>query len=232
MPAFIAPAWHRNRPAQTFTVRAPAALAASTDSDHILVVADPTTGDYTEVWQAVVNTTTHTVTSNPGPGWATGNMITGPCAGTLTNNDGVRAANFCWSAGAITGADLTAGTIDHALAVALPYDMLKPGAWRAPATAWENAGGGPIQMGSRIGIPANTPPPAGLSPIGTMIFNAAQKYGIFVGDFTGGQWPVFYADQGTVTPAQVEPIYAFWNHNGSADMEKIGPLLRIADYQP
>jgi hypothetical protein len=232
MPAFVAPAWHRNRPAASFTVRAPAALAASTDSDHILVVVDPVSGNYVEVWQAVVDATAHTVISSPGPGWATGNMITGPCAGTLANNDGVRAANFCWSAGLITGTDLAAGKIDHALVVALPYDMLQSGGWRAPATAWETVGNGPIQMGSRIGIPAGTPMPAGLSPIGVMVFNSLQTYGSFVGDFCGGQWPMFYADQGTVTDAQVAPLYQYWYHSGSADMEKIGPLLRIADYQP
>jgi hypothetical protein len=231
MPAFVAPAWHRNRPAARFSVRAPASLAASTDSDHILAVADPASGYYVEVWRASVNTTTHTVTST-GPGWATGNMITGRGGGTLTNNDGVRASNFSWMGGLITGADLAGHTIDHALVVALPYDMLKSGAWRAPATAWETVGSGPIQMGSRIGIPAGTARPAGLSSLGAMVFNSLRTYGAFVGDFTGGQWPIFYADHGTVTPAQVEPIYAYWNYKGSADMEKIGPLLRVADYQP
>jgi len=231
MPAFVAPAWHRNRPAATFTVRAPANLAASTDSDHILTVADPATGNYVEVWRASVDAATRTVTST-GPGWARGNMISGHGGGTLTNNDGVRAANFSWMGGLITGADFTAGKINHGLAVSLPYDMLKPGAWRAPATAWETIGSGPVQMGSRIGIPAGTAMPAGLSPLGVMVFNALRTYGAFVGDFTGGPWPIFYADQATVAAAKLQPLFAYWNYGGSADMEKIGPLLRIADYQP
>jgi hypothetical protein len=245
MPAFVAPAWHRNRPAEIFSVQAPANLAASTDSDHILAVADPASGNYVEVWRASVNTATHTVTST-GPGWATGNMINGPGGGTLANNDGVRAANFSWMGGLITGADLAAGTIDHALVVSLPASMLMGGgysgyqggadagtpAWRAPATGWETWMTGPIQMGSRLGIPADTPMPAGLSPLGVMVFNSLQTYGAFVGDYTGGQWPLFYADQGTVTQAQVQPLYAYWNYNGSSDMEKIGPLMRVADYQP
>src|SRR5262249_10541549 len=133
-----------------------------------------------------------------------------------------------------------------ALVVALPGDMLMGGgysgyqggassgtsAWRAPATAWETWMTGPIEMGSRIGIPARTPMPAGLTPIGVMVFTSLQQYGAFVGDYTGGQWPQLYADQGTVTQAQAQPLYAFWNYKGSADMEKIGPLLRIANYQP
>jgi len=232
MPSYVATAWHRNRPAATFTVRAPANLAASTDSDHILTVADPVTGNYVEVWQASVDSANRIVTSNPGPGWATGNMITGAGGGSLSNNDGVRAANFSWTGGLITGADLSAGKIDHGLVVALPYDMLESGAWRAPATAWETVGTGPIQMGSRIGIPAGTPMPAGLSPVGVMVFNSLRTYGAFVGDFTGGQWPMFYADQATVTQPQVQPLYTYWNYGGSSDMEKIGPLLRVADYQP
>ncbi len=35
---------------------------------------------------------------------------------------------------------------------------------------------------------------------------------------------------GATTP--FEPLVAFWGHGGSSDMEKIGPLLRVADYQP
>jgi hypothetical protein len=212
-------------------MRAPAGLEASGDSDHILTVADPFTGRYVEVWRAGVDAATRTVTST-GPGWAAGNMITGAGGGTLANNDGVRASNFSWTAGLITGADFAAGRINHGLAISLPYDMLKPGAWRLPATAWENTGGGPIQMGSRIGVPAGTPMPHGLSRVGVMVFNALRTYGGFVGDFTGGPWPIFYADQASVTMARLEPLFAYWNYGGSADMEKIGPLLRIADYQP
>ena len=29
-----------------------------------------------------------------------------------------------------------------------------------------------------------------------------------------------------------EPLIAFWSHGGSAETEKIGPHLRVADYQP
>jgi hypothetical protein len=212
-------------------MQAPANITPGGDTDHILTVADPASGNYVEVWRASVDATTHTVTST-GPGWATGNMLTGAGGGTLANNDGVRAANFSWMGGLITGADFAAGKIDHGLAVALPYDMLAPGVYRAPATAWENTGGGPIQMGSRIGIPAGTAMPAGLSALGVMVFNSLLTYGAYVGDFTGGAWPIFYADQATVTTAQLQPLYAYWNYNGSADMEKIGPLLRVADYQP
>ena len=242
LPDYVAPAWHRNRPARVIKMRAPANLAAGTDSDHILVVVDPATGHYVEVWEASVDPVHRRVTNIAGmPGWATGNAITGPGAGTIANNDGVRAANFSWAAGLITGADLASGKIDHALVVSLTSEILKggfmtgTGAWRVPATAWD-AGpwGGRVQMGSRIGIPAGAAKPAGLSPLGSMMFDALKKYGAFVGDFAGGPWPMFYADSRSIPSASSTlcPLYCFWEHNGSADMEKIGPLLRVADYQP
>ena len=245
MPDYIAPAWHRNRPASTFTMRAPADLAAGTDVDHILVVIDRASGEYTEVWEAQVDSATHTVTNRAGmPGWARGNLYTGPGAGDLANNNGVRAANFSWAAGLITGTDLHAQKIDHAVVVSLPAELLKGGgmsgtnAWRPPATAWDAGGwGGRVQMGSRIGIPAGTAIPVGLSPIGRMMFDTLTRYGAFVGDYGGGPWPMFYVDNRSVDrnghdQAAVDPLIAFWDHNGSADMEKLGPLLRVADYQP
>jgi hypothetical protein len=147
----------------------------------------------------------------------------------------------------ITGADLARGKIDHGLVVGLPFDMLMGGgltgyeggaasgrrAWRWPATAWD-AGwwSGPIEMGSRIGIPAGVAKPAGLSKLGSMVFDSLQKYGAFVGDFVGGQWPMFVTDQGTVGEKRACPLFCYWNYNGSSDMEKIGPLLRVAGYQP
>ena len=213
------------------------------DSDHILMLVSGT--KYYEVWNANVDQTTRTVTNFPsGPGWATGDILDGPGAGTLGGlNDGTRAANFSWAAGLITGQDLVAGRIDHALAVALPAEMLKGGGgtafpYRAPATSADFGGwGGRIEMGSKIGIPTGTPRPAGLSIAGNWVFDALQKYGAYVGDYAGGPWPNFYVDKNTVSLGDpgtglIRPLFAYWEHNGSSDMEKIGPLLRVADYQP
>ena len=234
MPAYIAPLWNRNRPAQTFQVHAPANMVDGGDEDHILVVVDG--GRYYEVWNASVDQVTRTVTNRPSaPGWATGDFVNGPGAGTTATNDGVRAANFSWAGGLITGQDLAAGKIDHALVIALPNSMLKAGGtpdyiW--PATAWDNGGAvGPIKMGSRVGIPAGTARPAGLSTLGNIMFDTLVKYGAFVGDYCGGPWPQFYADKFTVTLDQMRPLFTFWDYAGSSDMEKLGPLLRIADYQ-
>lgn len=245
LPDYVAPEWHRNRPASTFRFRAPSDLQAGTDSDRILVVIDAVTGNYVELWESEVDARTRTVTNRPGqPGWARGNAITGPGAGTISNNDGVRASNFSWAAGLITGADLARRRIDHALVVSLTIDTLRGGSppvgpYRAPATsgngAWPR---GTIVMGSRIGIPRGVPRPRDLSPTGVMVFDALQQYGAFVGDFAGGPAPVFYADGNSVPGDAMDAhgvfddLVGYWDHGGSADMEKIAPLLRVADYQP
>ncbi len=234
LPALNAALWHRVRPAQVFSVRAPATLIDGGDEDHVLVVVNGTT--YYEVWNANVDQSRRRVTTrSAGATWAVGDIATGPGAGSAIN-DGTRASNFSWAAGLITGSDLQNGAIDHALVLAITVPMLKAGGtpdYVFPATAWDNGGAnGLIKMGSRIGIPAATPRPAGLSPLGNMVFDALKKYGAFVGDFCGGPWPQFYADKHTVTQDQMRPLFAFWDYNGSSDMEKIQPLLRVANYQP
>jgi hypothetical protein len=234
LPALDSARYHRVRPATTVSVQAPANMTDGGDVDHVLVLVSGST--YYDVWNADVNQATRTVTTRSTEGnWAIGDIVTGAGAGS-PNNDGSRASNFSWAGGLITGDDLRRGTIDHALVVALTGPMLKAGSgpsdYVAPATAWESNGSGPIKMGTRIGIPATTARPGGLSALGNMVFDALQNYGAFVGDYGGGPWPQFYADKNTVTQSQVLPLFAYWDHGGSADMEKIIPLLRVADYQP
>src|SRR5262249_54063389 len=124
MPAYVAPAWHCNRPGTTATLRVPPTLAASTDADHQRALVDAATGVYVEVWQATVDSVNHIVTST-GPGWARGNAITGAGAGTIGNNDGVRASNFSIQGGMLTQNEISGNVpIDHALEIGLPFDML------------------------------------------------------------------------------------------------------------
>lgn len=234
MPAFVDATFNRNRPASTFTFPCPANATVGTDEDHIFYVIDAN-NNYVEVWQAV---RTGNVITAPGGGWATGNTNTGTGVGFLVsqggNNAGVRAANFSWGAGLITGSDIAANKIDHALVVALGYGFLSNTAWRAPATAPDNGGhAGPIAMGSKLGIPANTPRPAGLSPLGNAMFDALVKYGAFVGDFAGTPYPMFYVDHGTVAEAdpKVRRLFTWWD-GWTADMDILSPLIRVADYQP
>lgn len=233
LPSFVDATFNRNRPASTFQFGCPALAQPGTDEDHILFIVDDLTGDYVELWQAT--RTGQTITAL---GWARGNMRTGTGMGGLVasggNNAGCRAANFSWAAGLITGSDLAANKIDHALVIALGWGLLSNTDWRNPATAPDNGGhSGPIAMGTRLGIPAGTPRPAGLSPFGNAMFDALVKYGAFVGDFAGTAYPMFYADSGSVAEAdpRVRRLFTWWD-GWTADMDLIAPLVRVADYQP
>lgn len=240
LPDYIYAPSSRNRPARKWQIRGPENMLDGQDGDHIFIHVDATNGDMTEVWNASVDQQSRYITNGSveqgsAPGWATGNVLTMPGAGTSGQNDGTRAANFSWLAGLITSHDITSGVIDHALACALPYNMLKGGGanFIAPATSGDFGGwAGPIWMGSKIGIPAGTTQPGGLSTIGVMFWNALITYGMYVGDFTGGPWAQFYVDKNTVTEPQCHQLYAFWDYGGSSDIDKIQPLMRVADYQP
>lgn len=230
----------RNRPSPaTFSVRAPANMMvdpSNIDPDHVLLLVSGT--KYYEVYQAHVDPATRTVT-NDYYGYAVGDVLTGYGTGTDAThiNYGTRAANYSWLAGLITGRDISAGKIDHALAVALTYDTLYGSGcnhnaiWRAPATFWDNGGWcGPIQMGSKIGIPAGVAKPSGLSTLGGMMFDAFQQYGAYVGDYAGGPWPSVYRDANSTVDTTASPFSPY--NSWVTDWAKITPLLKVADYQP
>jgi hypothetical protein len=228
---FVDPTFNRNRPATTLQARCPVGAVPGTDEDHIFYLEQPN-GDYLELWQATRTGDTFTA-----QGWATGNARTGSGMGTLVadggNNGGVRAANFSWRGGLITGTDVANNRIDHALVLALGWGWLDNTTWRHPATAPDNGGhNGPFIMGTKFGIPHGTPRPPGLSPLGNAIFDAFITYGAFIGDFAGTPYPLLYSDAGTVGehPA-VRRLFVWWD-SYVPDMDIISPLIRIADYQP
>jgi hypothetical protein len=224
----------RCRQATTVSVNGPAAMIDDGTTDHVLMLVSGT--KYYEVWNTKVDQVNRIITPDTSPGywnWAIGDILTSPGAGTSGGqNDGTRAANFSWIAGLITGYDIAAGKIDHALAIALTQDTLLSSntLFRYPATAPDNGyESGPIVMGTKLGIPLSTPKPAGLSQMGSMVFDALQKYGAYVGDFAGGPYPVIYQDKNTTNGYDFCPFSC----DGSArDLGKILPLVRIADYQP
>ena len=223
------PFMNRVRPAERITMRAPATLEAWHPDDTVVVAIDG--NKYVEVWNATVDPATRTVRSgdpnrnNGGVGWAKGDVTTGlGCMGTP--NDGTRAANFSRLAGVITQADIDRGRIDHALVIELPAYMLMAqnvpatGArWVPPATAYDNGWStGPIMSGARIGIPAGTPKPAGLTVEMGMLWDCLATFGMFVGDFCGGVPPIFYVAAG-LNP---NPWYL------DASIFKVWDALRVA----
>jgi hypothetical protein len=138
---------------------------------------------------------------------------------------GIRADGSSGLGGLITRGDLVGNEIPHALAVSLLGSELA-GGFVAPAIAADSSGGGggTIPLGSRLGIPRGTPVPAGLSPIGTKVWNTLVDYGAFVVDRHEGTAPViFEADPLSVSPAQVDPLRA----GSPSDLDRIMPFVRV-----
>lgn len=141
------------------------------------------------------------VVSSPGTASCAGaasTSLTGTGVGVFgsTTKVGFRASGFPWSAGCITLDDWNNGIIPHALVVALAGDDLQNG-FVYPATAQDAGGyaaGGALPNGRLMGIPPSVTKPSGMSTIGSMVWDAARDYGIYVGDRTGG-W-VFVGDYG------------------------------------
>lgn len=247
------PTFNRYWKAATWQMRLPAAgPTVGGNEDAIIALVDESNGNYAEIGNRsayTINTTNRTIIGVPGAWWARGNVDTGTGVGGYLadggNSAGIRAANFSWMAGAITGYDVDqvmTGKRDdfgHALAVMLSYGTLSNYLVVPPATAPDNGGhDGPIAMGARIGIPRNVARPARIQAtdkLGVAYFNTLQRYGAFVGDFAGPPWPIFQVDAESVTGATINPMWVWWGEpNVPTDSQGIataGPqctqLLRV-----
>lgn len=203
-------------PADTLSLPIPAGVTGAQGTDgSIVIVANNVAYNF---WQFQRTDTTH-ATANAygeantvtGTGWGSSNPFLGA---------GIRAAGSSAVAGLITGSDLAGSVIHHALAVSLPGSLLSS-AYVAPAIS-SDGGGGPIPMGARLGIPAGTPMPAGLSPIGQTVWNTLLTYGAFVVDQHNDSAPaILYADPNSVPTSTIEPLR-------SGDLNLIMPYVRIA----
>lgn len=253
----------RNWPADTFTFHCPDSLVEGQDIDHILVVINQDTGDGFEVWQAETTNSplaeglaqqanwekqtlpARTITNrifggSQATGYARWNIISDPGAGStispatgIGNSDGTRASNFSWAAGLITGRDMAAPTIDHALVISLGYLTLDNSNWTWPATGPDNGGhSGYTWMGDRIAIPRSTPMPSGMSVLGQKVFTCLQEYGAYVGDFVGSAWPIFYIDHATVDEADTYDLFVWFFGNPDPDIDKMLPHLRVVGRNP
>jgi hypothetical protein len=109
-------------------------------------------------------------------------------------------------------------SIPHALAIALPYHLLGNGnVW--PAISNDDGGApGTAPEGSLLAIPAGTPRPAGLSPLGNAIFDALSRYGAYVVDSTGSSDATSLYAEPTMSPSMVD--------GARGDVAKILPSLR------
>jgi hypothetical protein len=135
---------------------------------------------------------------------------------------GIRQAGSSSLGGLIVGGDILSGDdFRHALAVSLLGSEVS-NSHVAPAIAGGGGGGG-IPIGARIGIPAGSPMPGGLSPMGVRMWNTLVRYGAYVVDVHGGSAPVtFYADPRSVGAEKVAPL-----RNQGGDLDRIMPYVRV-----
>jgi hypothetical protein len=203
-------------PATTLQVRIPFGAVGGTGSDGVLVVVDRgIVYDFYQYRPTGYNTATVSswaATAFDGSGWGSASPFRAA---------GVRAAGASWLGGLIQGGDFTGnGDFRHALAVSLQGGNL--GGFVPPAIAGEG-GGGAVPVGGRIGIPAGSPMPGGLSDAGVRMWNTLVRYGAYVVDQHGGGSPVvFYADPRSVGRGSIDPL-----RNNGGDLDKIMPYVRV-----
>jgi hypothetical protein len=182
-------------------VNIPAGIGGAAGSNGILVVVEGNAlydfYQFTRTGPNSASASASAATFQNGPGWGPAQPVPrrrGPAAGSSSLG------------GLITSGDLFGGDdFRHALAVSLLVSELSSG-HVAPAI---NGGGGTgnVPIGARLGIPAGTPMPGGLSPIGVRMWNTLVRYGAYVVDQHGGSAPViFYADPRSVGADKVAPL--------------------------
>jgi hypothetical protein len=209
------------RAATVINVRMPSGTVGGSDSDHHLIVNE-TSGICYNFYNFAHTAGASTATASfYGSTPLDADGFVDPATGL---NAGCRAPWNTPMGGILSGPEIAAGEIEHALGVGIPGSMLARG-WVYPARHEDsNTSGytGTIPMGSRLVVPSTATMPTGLSTLGQKIWRAAQKYGFIVIDQVGGSLPMVYADT-TVSNADLDPL------RGSAhDLDKIAAQLQLA----
>jgi hypothetical protein len=207
-------------PAQTLQLNVAAGVTGASGSDGSLVVISNNVAY--NFWQFKRTDNTHATAAAYGEanivsdsGWGSTNPPRGA---------GIRAVGASGLGGLIMGSDIAAGAINHALAVSLDFSLVSS-RFVAPAIASDGSQGS-IAEGTRLGIPAGTAMPAGLSSIGQMVWRSLAKYGAFVVDRGGGN--ALSADPKSVTAATVDPLRVYWGSKGHSDLDRIMPYVKLA----
>jgi hypothetical protein len=164
---------------RTHQLRAPAAARPAAGSDGHLTVVQPGGAAALELWRVNRQGTTS---------WTSGYAVRTDLRGSGFDG-GVRASGASLLGGLIRAAELEAGVIRHALALAVPGGQLRQGpVW--PATRQDNNAAGSYAglnpMGTFVAIPPHVNVAAlGLSPAGLAAARALQQYGAYVVDRAG-----------------------------------------------
>lgn len=179
---------------QAVPIPANAAPAAGTDAH--MTVWQPSTDKLWEFWHA----------KKLADGWhadfggAIANVSTSPGYFTDTSWAG---SSWAWGAtatslpvagGTMMVSELQSGTIDHALAMSIPFARPKTFSWPAQRTDGSSTDPQDIPAGARFRLdPTVNVDTLKLTPVAKMMAKAAQKYGMVVRDQT--HWAInFYAE--------------------------------------
>jgi hypothetical protein len=182
----------------------PAKAIESRGTDGHLTVYQPSTDTLWELWQAVRKRdgwhaswggAMRRVSRNPG--------IYSPEAWPAASSSegwywGSTASSLPISAGLITGDDLRARRIDHALAAAVPQACARVFVWPAQRTDGTSTDENCMPEGTRLRLdPAVDVDKLDISPVARVIARAAQRYGIIVRDVTHSNFAFFAEDPRT-----------------------------------
>jgi hypothetical protein len=182
----------------------PANARPAAGTDKHMVIWQPSTDTMWELWQARNPPTPGDLSSfrSNSPGWHTswGAKITHVSTSSGVNAApwGATASGLALTGGLITNADLVAGHIDHAVALAIPDVLAAKFVSPATRTDGKYTGAHAIPEGTRFRLPASLDlSKLALPPVTRMIAVAAQKYGIIVRDHAGSV--AFYGEDPTPT---------------------------------
>lgn len=167
----------------------PNGATGAAGTDRHLAIIDRNLSQEWGLWDAVEDAS----------GWTAGEASTLDLAGTGVRppernapwwaGHGPRACGYGLINGLITAEDLACGVIDHALVVAYPHIRSRyytPPASTAQGTTTDAIATRGVLCGGRIQLdPALDVSTLGLSNTGQIIARTLQKYGAYIGDFSG-----------------------------------------------
>lgn len=199
-------------PAGTVNIRMPPGVTGANGTDGEILVIEGNTvhncwqfkrmSDTTGYCQAYGRTDLRT-----GSGWGSKSPFL---------SAGIVATGSSQLAGLLIEAETNAGEIEHALQIALAFELQRPGHTGEAISGDGTSPSGISQEGERLAIPRNVTMPAGLSPLGQKVFRALQKYGAYNIDVAGV----------TILRAQTNAYNANAINGLRNDISKIIPLLQ------
>lgn len=225
----------------------PAGAVPANGTDSHMVVIQPDTDQMWEFWGGTGPENDGTLNWHAAwggayqPGRYSGSYSTalGDYVGTWSHGYedrlGGPASSISVLAGLITASDLFSGSIDHAIAVGMPYLQSACFVWPAQRTDGNQTATGcdtgapqsSIPMGQRFAIPSTVD----LSkvpchyPLTCMIDRALQKYGLFVRDSTGSSMSLY----GEATTLEGKPD-VWYGTNGFLSGQYANNLLADVDW--